>query len=90
MNKILIVEDDMTLCEELSILLKNAGYEVLSIKVFKDLLSQMKEADADLILLDISLPEETARYCFKNIARKRIRRLLCLQAGQEMWMKCCP
>ncbi len=71
MNKILIVEDDMTLCEELSILLKNAGYEVLSIKVFKDLLSQMKEADADLILLDISLPEENGEVLLQKYRKEK-------------------
>lgn len=58
MNRILIVEDDMTLGEELSILLQNAGYLVERIMDFDDVLSQMISADADLILLDISLPGE--------------------------------
>ncbi len=58
MNKILIVEDDRTLCEELSILLENAGYLVSTIADFNDVFLQMKEADVDLILLDINLPGE--------------------------------
>ena len=58
MTKILIVEDDQALCDELSILLKRSGYAVESIKNFQDTLKQMEAADVDLILLDISLPGE--------------------------------
>lgn len=58
MNKILIIEDDSSLCEEVSVLLKNAGYSVQSVMDFTDIYGQMTSADADLILLDISLPEE--------------------------------
>ena len=57
-NKILIIEDDSSLCEEVSVLLKNAGYSVQSVMDFTDIYGQMASADADLILLDISLPEE--------------------------------
>ncbi|MCR4895853.1 MAG: response regulator transcription factor [Lachnospiraceae bacterium] len=56
MNKILIVEDDGVLCEELSILLQNSGYQTETIADFGQVLAQMKQSDADLILLDITLP----------------------------------
>lgn len=68
MNKILIVEDEKTLSEELSILLENAGYTAQRITSFDDVASQMKESDADLVLLDINLPGENGeallqKYC---------------------------
>ncbi len=58
MNRILIVEDDKTLCEELSILLENSGYSVEKITDFENVSVQMKASEADLILLDITLPGE--------------------------------
>lgn len=58
MNKILIVEDDRTLCAELSNLLEKSGYAVEGIRDFSDAFAQMEASDADLILLDISLPGE--------------------------------
>ncbi len=56
MNRILIVEDDKTLCEELSILLENSGYAVSKVTDFDNVSEQMRESDADMILLDITLP----------------------------------
>lgn len=57
MKKILIVEDNVTLREELAILLKNSGYNVVCISDFHDVLEQMKSIKSNLVLLDINLPE---------------------------------
>jgi DNA-binding response OmpR family regulator len=57
MSKILIVEDEKILCDELAKLLKNAGYETLCVTDFFDVAGQMKSSQADLILLDINLPQ---------------------------------
>ena len=56
MKKILIIEDDRVLSEELSRLLGSAGYDAARITEFRDVTAQMHKADADLILLDINLP----------------------------------
>jgi DNA-binding response OmpR family regulator len=56
MSKILIIEDERVLREELSKLLKNAGYDTVCVNGFSDVLQQMQVAQADLILLDINLP----------------------------------
>ncbi len=58
MHKILIIEDDKTLREELGILLDKAGYETEALFEFSDLAEQMKNSLSDLILLDIGLPYE--------------------------------
>ncbi|MBE5889635.1 MAG: response regulator transcription factor [Lachnospiraceae bacterium] len=71
MNRILIVEDDMTLGEELSILLQNAGYLVERVMDFGDVLSQMISADADLILLDISLPGENGEVLLQKYRKEK-------------------
>jgi len=56
MKKILIIEDDNAIAEELSVLLGNSGYEAARITDFNNVPAQMKAADADLVLLDITLP----------------------------------
>lgn len=56
MPKILIIEDEISIREELSILLKNAGYVTEAITLFEDIPSQVDSANPDLILLDIGLP----------------------------------
>lgn len=54
--KILIIEDEINIREELSQLLRNALYEVCAIHDFTDVTHQVFENNPDLILLDISLP----------------------------------
>ncbi len=56
MKKILIIEDDAVLSEELCTLLKNSGYEASRVTDFETTADQMRSSDADLILLDINLP----------------------------------
>ena len=64
MNKILIIEDELVIREELTILLKNAGYLVESILNFGDCINEIKAYKPDLILLDINLPgQDGFRLC---------------------------
>lgn len=56
MSKILIIEDDKTLANELLYFLKGNGYEVETIDEFSDTLMQMENRDVNLILLDLNLP----------------------------------
>ena len=56
MKRIMIIEDETALREELSVLLKNAGYEPIAVTEYSNVSEQMKSAYSDLILLDINLP----------------------------------
>lgn len=56
MNKILIIEDEKLIREELETLLSNAGFEVSYVSNFENTLAQIKAESPDLILLDITLP----------------------------------
>lgn len=56
MKRIMIIEDETALRDELSVLLKNAGYEPLCVTNYDNVSKQMKAANSDLILLDINLP----------------------------------
>lgn len=56
MQKIMIIEDDQTIRDELSLILGNEGYSVIPITDFTEITRQIKEHTPDLILLDLGLP----------------------------------
>lgn len=56
MNKILIVEDDEVIQNELSKLLENNGFETVILKDFSQSLDIILKEKADLILMDINIP----------------------------------
>ena len=56
MTKIIIVEDDSAIREELSLLLVNESYQVVAVTDFTDIARQVSDFSPDLILLDLGLP----------------------------------
>ena len=56
MQKILIIEDEVKIREELSSFLRNNGYEVLIIDKFENTLDDILKMNVDLILMDIQMP----------------------------------
>lgn len=54
--KIIIIEDEITIRNELKILLENAGYETVAPECFSDITEQIIKEAPDLILLDVNLP----------------------------------
>ena len=56
MPSILIIEDDPTIREELALLLENQGYQTAVVNQFAAVPDQVRQADPDLILLDLGLP----------------------------------
>lgn len=58
MINILIIEDDETIREELTTLLRNNNYQVSCITDFSHPLENIKQGDYQLLLLDITLPNQ--------------------------------
>ena len=56
MHKIMIIEDDPTIRDELALLLDNEGYCSVAVTDFADIAEQAAQIAPDLILLDIGLP----------------------------------
>ena len=54
--RIVIIEDDVYMREELIDMLKKAGYDAVPLPAFENAVSQLAELSPDLILLDINLP----------------------------------
>lgn len=65
MKKIMIVEDDVVLLEELSKFLKHSGYEILKFETIEDLFTNL--SNIDMILLDINLPMMNGEQVLKKI-----------------------
>ncbi len=69
MQKILIIEDDEIIKEELSTLLKNNNYVVEILEDFKNAIEKIKEISPNLILLDISIPYINGKSLLKELRK---------------------
>lgn len=69
MQKILIIEDDEKLRHELEIFLNRNGYEAASLERFDNTLQELIKSNADLILLDINLPNADGEYILKEFRK---------------------
>lgn len=69
MQKILIVEDDEKLRHELEIFLNRNGYEAIGLERYDNTLQDIIEINADLILLDINLPNADGEYILKEFRK---------------------
>ena len=70
MKKILIVEDDTSISEELKNLLENSGYNGAILKDFENSYEEIKKENPDLILLDINIPKLNGEMLLQKIRRE--------------------
>ena len=70
MFKIVVVEDDQQIREELKILLQNSGYEVEAICDFENVTQIVLEKNPQLVLLDVNLPGQTGYEICSKIRAK--------------------
>ena len=69
MTSILIIEDDKKIREELELFLNKNGFEAVSLNHFQNVIEDVLEQKADLILLDINLPVVDGEYICKEIRK---------------------
>lgn len=99
MQRILIVEDDEKLRNELEIFLNNNGYKAETLKTFNNTISDILKINPDLILLDIGLPNADGEYICKEIRKKsqvpiiiitsrdnELDELLCINYGADHYI----
>ncbi len=67
---ITIIEDDEKIRDELSILLRRAGYDVTLITDFNDVVKKTLSLNMDLILLDVNLPGQNGYDICKKLKRE--------------------
>lgn len=81
MPTILIVDDDPTLCRNLSVALQTGGYHTLTAANAESALQQCRQAD--LILLDVMLPDDSGFACCREIRRQTAAPLLFLTSCSD-------
>ncbi len=54
--RVLVVDDDAGMCETLSDILQDEGYEAVTANDGHEAVEQAKESDFDLVLMDIKMP----------------------------------
>ena len=69
MKKILVIEDEEIIRNELKVLLQNSGYEVKVLEDFENIRDDIKKIKSDLILLDINLPNINGEILLKEIRK---------------------
>ena len=69
MQKILIVEDDKKIRKELESFLNKNGFLAEGLEKFNNVLQNILEKNADLILLDINLPYTDGKFVCKEIRK---------------------
>ena len=70
MKKILIIEDDKTISDELKILLDDNSYDSYQLFNFHQVTKKIIEFDPDLVLLDIVLPGTNGQTILKEIRKE--------------------
>ena len=88
--KILIVEDDIKIRQELKTLLEHHQYEITLIEDFtKDIIEEINKTEKDLILLDINLPNQNGFDICKKVKEKESAPIIFVTSctGEESELK---
>lgn len=84
MKKLLVVEDEKFLRDELAIMLEKAGYQVEKITDFRNVTDQILSSSPDLILLDLNLPNESGFQICKQVKAKSSLPILVLTSREQL------
>ncbi|WP_061996966.1 response regulator transcription factor [Clostridium sp. ATCC 25772] len=84
MKKIVIVEDELFMREELQYILEKEGYDTFSIIKFSNVVDKIISASPDLVLLDLNLPEISGFEVCKGIRNKSNVPILVLTGRDQM------
>ncbi len=99
MSQILVVDDDVQLCELLTAVLAEEGYQVHSVHCGEAALNYMQDNSVDLVLLDVMLPNINGLQVARRICQRFATPILmltaladetsmlnCLQAGADQYI----
>lgn len=84
MKHIAIVEDELFMRDELSDILRKAGYEVSEISEFQNVTETLLALSPDLILLDLNLPQVSGFQLCREIKQESSLPLLVLTSRDQM------
>ncbi|MDI9470445.1 MAG: response regulator transcription factor [Bacillota bacterium] len=84
MKRLLVVEDEKLLRDELAVMLENAGYQVEKITDFHNVTEQILSSSPDLILLDLNLPNESGFQICRQVKAKSSLPILVLTSRERL------
>lgn len=84
MEKVLIIEDDLYIREELESIFEKKGYVVESITNFNNTLEDIKKSNPDLIVLDLNLPGMSGFEICKSVKQRTYFPVLILTSRNQM------
>ena len=88
-NKILVVDDDLNICELLKLYLENEGYMVFTANDGQEAVDTFQNKTPDLVLLDIMLPKKDGWQVCREIRKISSAPIIMLTAlsGEENQLK---
>lgn len=86
-NKILVVDDDLNICELLKLYLENDGYVVFTANDGQEAVEVFQNKTPDLVLLDIMLPKKDGWQVCREIRKTSSAPIIMLTAKGETFDK---
>jgi len=86
-TKILVVDDDLNICEVLKLYLENDGYEVKTANDGAEALESFKIFEPELVLLDIMMPKKDGWQVCREIREQSSKPIIMLSAKGEVFDK---
>ncbi len=86
-NKILVVDDDLNICELLKLYLENDGYTVITANDGQEAVTVFQNKTPDLVLLDIMLPKMDGWQVCREIRKLASTPIIMLTAKGETFDK---
>lgn len=86
-NKILVVDDDLNICELLKLYLENDGYVVFTANDGQEAVEMFQNKTPDLVLLDIMLPKKDGWQVCREIRKTSSAPIIILTAKGETFDK---
>ncbi len=86
-NKILVVDDDLNICELLKLYLENDGYVVFTVNDGQEAVDMFQNKTPDLVLLDIMLPKKDGWQVCREIRKTSSAPIIMLTAKGETFDK---
>ena len=84
MKRIVLVEDDRLMREELEEILRRAGYQVEALTTFADTAEQLLALSPDLVLLDLNLPGASGFAVCRELKQKSALPVLVLTSRDQL------
>ncbi|MBQ8388245.1 MAG: response regulator transcription factor [Clostridia bacterium] len=86
-TKILVVDDDLNICEMLKVYFENEGYEVKTVNDGVEGLVSFKTYEPDLVLLDIMLPRKDGWQVCREIREMSSKPVIMITAKGDVFDK---